>query len=130
MNWRFLFKSQNCIGHLFSGYGPSALNAGTTVKQENKLRSGHIFGVWIDGARSYHDGLREGGGGTDSPACYGGGGKRNAGNLGPEEKIDSIQLEYTYLLTSQLESQRRYFEEKLARVEENASRELDEVLTR
>jgi len=83
-----------------------------------------------DGARSYHDGLREGGGGTDSPACYGGGGKRNAGNLGPEEKIDSIQLEYTYLLTSQLESQRRYFEEKLARVEENASRELDEVLTR
>ena len=74
--------------------------------------------------------MREGGGGTDSPACYGGGGKRNAGTLGPEEKIDSIQLEYTYLLTSQLESQRRYFEEKLARVEENASRELDEVLTR
>ena len=32
-----------------------------------------------------------------------------------DEKIDSIQLEYTYLLTSQLESQRRYFEEKIAR---------------
>lgn len=34
-----------------------------------------------------------------------------------DEKIDSIQLEYTYLLTSQLATQREYFEEKLARLE-------------
>ena len=32
-----------------------------------------------------------------------------------EEKMDSLQLEYTYLLTSQLEDQRSYFQSKLAR---------------
>ena len=34
-----------------------------------------------------------------------------------EEKIDAVQLEYTYLLTNQLETQRRYFEEQLSRRE-------------
>merc|ERR1712141_782309 len=47
-----------------------------------------------------------------------------------DEKMDSIQLEYTYLLTSQLESQRRYFEEKMARLEGDAHREIDEVMNR
>ena len=47
-----------------------------------------------------------------------------------DEKMDSIQLEYTYLLTSQLEAQRRYFEEKIARVEQEAHREIEEVMTR
>ena len=42
--------------------------------------------------------------------------------------MDSIQLEYTYLLTSQLESQRRYFEEKISRVEENTQREIDDMV--
>ena len=36
------------------------------------------------------------------------------------EKLDSITLEYTYLLTSQLESQRLYFEEKMNLVESEA----------
>ena len=45
-----------------------------------------------------------------------------------DEKMDSIQLEYTYLLTSQLESQRRYFEEKISRVEENTQREIDDMV--
>lgn len=36
---------------------------------------------------------------------------------GAEEKVDSVQLEFTYLLTSQLDAQRQYFEEKLARLE-------------
>lgn len=31
-----------------------------------------------------------------------------------QEKVDSVQLEFTYLLTSQLEEQRMYFEDKLA----------------
>jgi BRCA1-associated protein len=31
-----------------------------------------------------------------------------------QEKVDSVQLEFTYLLTSQLEEQRLYFEDKLA----------------
>ena len=45
-----------------------------------------------------------------------------------DEKMDSIQLEYTYLLTNQLESQRRYFEEKISRVEDSAKREIDEMV--
>ena len=44
-----------------------------------------------------------------------------ASQVGYEEKLDSLQLEYTYLLTSQLESQRVYFEEKLTRVETAAN---------
>eukprot|EP00126_Sphaerothecum_destruens_P006515 Sdes_comp19395_c0_seq5m10705 len=34
------------------------------------------------------------------------------------EKIDSIQLEFTHLLTHQLESQRKYFQEKMSLIEE------------
>lgn len=41
-----------------------------------------------------------------------------------DEKIDSLQLEYTYLLTSQLESQRLFFEEKLAMVEKDTNEKL------
>lgn len=37
-----------------------------------------------------------------------------------EEKVDSVQLEFTYLLTSQLETQRQYFEERLARLEQHS----------
>jgi len=44
-----------------------------------------------------------------------------------DEKMDSLQLEYTYLLTSQLEDQRRYFETKLGRVEDAAGKELVEL---
>lgn len=34
-----------------------------------------------------------------------------------EEKIDSMQLEFTYLLTQQLDTQREHYEERLARIE-------------
>lgn len=34
-----------------------------------------------------------------------------------DEKVDSMQLEFTYLLTSQLDAQRQHFEERLSRVE-------------
>merc|ERR1712210_270356 len=40
------------------------------------------------------------------------------------EKMDSLQLEYTYLLTSQLEDQRNYFQSKLGRVEEDSGRQV------
>ena len=46
---------------------------------------------------------------------------------GDEEKLDSITLEYTFLLTSQLESQRRYFEEKMATVEKDAFQQIEAV---
>lgn len=48
-----------------------------------------------------------------------------------EEKLDSVQLEFTYLLTSQLETQREYFEERLNRLEQHSmvqSTELREKL--
>ncbi|XP_017774515.1 PREDICTED: BRCA1-associated protein [Nicrophorus vespilloides] len=40
-----------------------------------------------------------------------------------QEKVDSVQLEFTYLLTSQLEEQRMYFEEKLVQFDYQASEE-------
>jgi BRCA1-associated protein len=39
------------------------------------------------------------------------------GNNEGEEKVDSMQLEFTYLLTSQLDTQRQHYEERLARIE-------------
>ncbi|CAH1800491.1 unnamed protein product [Owenia fusiformis] len=47
-----------------------------------------------------------------------------------DEKIDSLTLEYTYLLTRELESQRRYFEEKLAVVESKAQEQCTELESR
>ncbi|CAH0548973.1 unnamed protein product [Brassicogethes aeneus] len=41
-----------------------------------------------------------------------------------QEKVDSVQLEFTYLLTSQLDEQRMYFEEKLAKTENHLMDEL------
>ncbi|XP_038059947.1 BRCA1-associated protein-like [Patiria miniata] len=46
------------------------------------------------------------------------------------EKLDSLQLEYSYLLTSQLESQRIYFEEQMARIEQDALNRMSEVEAR
>ncbi|CAH1134339.1 unnamed protein product [Ceutorhynchus assimilis] len=40
-----------------------------------------------------------------------------------QEKVDSVQLEFTYLLTSQLEEQRMYFEDKLILLETQLSDE-------
>ena len=45
-----------------------------------------------------------------------------------DEKIDSVQLEYTYLLTNQLEAQRHYFEETLARIESDAHRQIEDIV--
>ncbi|KAI9806123.1 MAG: hypothetical protein M1833_004530 [Piccolia ochrophora] len=39
----------------------------------------------------------------------------------PREKLENIGMEYTHLLTSQLESQRLYFEEKIAQAADKAS---------
>lgn len=44
-----------------------------------------------------------------------------------EEKVDSVQLEFTYLLTSQLETQRQYFEEKFNRLEQRSLSEITEM---
>ncbi|XP_046386167.1 BRCA1-associated protein [Ischnura elegans] len=44
-----------------------------------------------------------------------------------DEKLDSLQLEFTYLLTSQLESQRLYFEEAMSRLEKKSELEQSEL---
>lgn len=44
-----------------------------------------------------------------------------------DEKIDSMQLEYTYLLTSQLDTQREFYEEKLARLESQMDAEMKKI---
>ncbi|EME45126.1 hypothetical protein DOTSEDRAFT_61709 [Dothistroma septosporum NZE10] len=43
------------------------------------------------------------------------------GDSVPREKMESMASEYTYLLTSQLEGQRRYFEEQVERAVDKAS---------
>ncbi|XP_078523568.1 BRCA1-associated protein [Lissotriton helveticus] len=47
-----------------------------------------------------------------------------------EEKIDSLQLEYSYLLTSQLESQRIYWENKIVRIEKDTAEEINNMKTK
>lgn len=44
-----------------------------------------------------------------------------------DEKLDSVQLEYTYLLTSQLEKQRRYFEDCMDMLQKDSSRQINEL---
>ncbi|XP_077266009.1 BRCA1-associated protein isoform X2 [Temnothorax americanus] len=44
-----------------------------------------------------------------------------------EDKVDSVQLEFTYLLTSQLETQRQYYEERLTRMEQRSIAEITEL---
>ncbi|XP_057339840.1 BRCA1-associated protein [Microplitis mediator] len=44
-----------------------------------------------------------------------------------DEKVDAVQLEFTYLLTSQLEKQREYFEDRLNRVEQRSLLEITEL---
>lgn len=45
----------------------------------------------------------------------------SSGDYVPREKLDNIGMEYTYLLTSQLDSQRLYFEEKVAQAADKAA---------
>lgn len=52
---------------------------------------------------------------------------QSPGNDG-EEKIDSMQLEFTYLLTSQLDAQRDYYEDKLMRLESTIAGDKQKLL--
>ncbi|XP_035247752.1 BRCA1-associated protein [Anguilla anguilla] len=44
-----------------------------------------------------------------------------------EEKIDALQLEYSYLLTSQLDSQRIYWENKILHLEKDTAEEINNM---
>jgi BRCA1-associated protein len=50
----------------------------------------------------------------------GGGGGSGEDDMIPKAKVEAMGLEYTHLLTSQLESQRVYFEEKVAQAADKA----------
>uniref|UniRef100_A0ACB8FZI6 Uncharacterized protein n=1 Tax=Sphaerodactylus townsendi TaxID=933632 RepID=A0ACB8FZI6_9SAUR len=52
------------------------------------------------------------------------------GDMCQEEKIDALQLEYSYLLTSQLESQRIYWENKIVRIEKDTGEEINNMKTK
>ncbi|KAF2400999.1 zf-UBP-domain-containing protein [Trichodelitschia bisporula] len=52
----------------------------------------------------------------------GAGGESAGSDMVPREKMDAMSTEYTYLLTSQLESQRLYFEEQMERAVSKASK--------
>lgn len=54
----------------------------------------------------------------------------DAGKTETEDKLDSIQLEFTYMLTTQLESQRYYFEEKLASQVREMNRDVEKLQIR
>lgn len=45
-----------------------------------------------------------------------------------DEKIDAVQLEYTYLLTNQLENQRHYFEESMSHLEKEKEQQIQELI--
>jgi BRCA1-associated protein len=45
-----------------------------------------------------------------------------------EEKIDSMQLEFTYLLTSQLDAQRQHYEDRLSRIESALANDKQTIL--
>ncbi|ELU05344.1 hypothetical protein CAPTEDRAFT_170729 [Capitella teleta] len=49
-----------------------------------------------------------------------------AGNQIQEEKLDSMELEYTYLLTTQLESQRNFFLDEIKMLELKKQKEVEE----
>lgn len=49
------------------------------------------------------------------------------GDLCQAEKIDALQLEYSYLLTSQLESQRIYWENKIVHLEKETAEEISNM---
>lgn len=58
--------------------------------------------------------------------------RAEGGDSVPREKMESMAAEYTYLLTSQLEGQRKYFEEQVKRSAdkaEQASRRAEEAAT-
>ncbi|KAK3078807.1 hypothetical protein LTS18_006579, partial [Coniosporium uncinatum] len=61
---------------------------------------------------------------VDLPAAYAGNGAMTGfgADTVPREKMESLSMEYTYLLTSQLESQRKYYDDQLERAVDKAAK--------
>lgn len=52
----------------------------------------------------------------------------NSSQILSDEKIDAVQLEYTYLLTNQLETQRHYYEESMSHLEKDKQQKIEELI--
>uniref|UniRef100_A0A6A7G106 BRCA1-associated protein-like n=3 Tax=Hirondellea gigas TaxID=1518452 RepID=A0A6A7G106_9CRUS len=65
-------------------------------------------------------------GGGDDAACTAVDIHTKEQQFAGEEKLSTLQLEYTHLLSSQLESQRQYFEDRMAELATVASNESEE----
>lgn len=87
--------------------------------------------VWDYAGENYVHRLIQGDMGQDKPVAVGnseksGGDATDADGL-EQEKIESLTLEFTYILTSQLAEQRRHFEDQMAEMSESALRRIGQA---
>ncbi|KAI1370016.1 Zn-finger in ubiquitin-hydrolase [Xylaria arbuscula] len=107
-----------------------------------RYRGGHAKGHWKDTAHTFslelstqhvwdyagdmwvHRLIRDKGDGklVDLPGHNEMGSRNQGEDVVPRAKLDNIAMEYTHLLTSQLESQRLYFEEMLSKAVDKAAK--------
>ncbi|KAK5626212.1 hypothetical protein RRF57_001927 [Xylaria bambusicola] len=107
-----------------------------------RYRGGHAKGHWKDTAHTFslelstqhvwdyagdmwvHRLIRDKGDGklVDLPGHRETGSRDQGEDVVPRAKLDNIAMEYTHLLTSQLESQRLYFEEMLSKAVDKAAK--------
>ncbi|KAI0505494.1 Zn-finger in ubiquitin-hydrolase [Xylaria bambusicola] len=107
-----------------------------------RYKGGHAKGHWKDTAHTFslelstqhvwdyagdmwvHRLIRDKGDGklVDLPGHHETGSRDQGEDVVPRAKLDNIAMEYTHLLTSQLESQRLYFEEMLSKAVDKAAK--------
>lgn len=107
-----------------------------------RYKGGHAKGHWKDTAHTFslelstqhvwdyagdmwvHRLIRDKGDGklVDLPGHHEMGSRNQGEDVVPRVKLDNIAMEYTHLLTSQLESQRLYFEEMLSKAVDKAAK--------
>ena len=98
-------------GHAYLHYSKTQHNFAMQVGQSNR--------VWDYAADNYVNRLLQTNDGKPVEVV----GNSNDMN----EKLEAVQLEYTYLLTNQLESQRNHYEQLLKKVETDAEQAMEET---
>lgn len=107
---------------------PSASSAAATPERSRRLpHSDSSSATPLRGGATAHVDLDSASGARSSLAGLRGGEPASGSSIAANEKIEAIGLEYSYLLTSQLESQRHFYEEKLDDVQVQLSAVLDKV---
>ncbi|CAG0884641.1 unnamed protein product [Cyprideis torosa] len=101
-------KGDGKLVEVTAGGNARALTEGASMDRPPSVMEG---GGGMGGGRGGRGGARnEGREFTPDGSCRGG---KMESDLDVEAKVDSVQLEYLYRFTSQLEEQRKYFEERL-----------------